>query len=332
MTHLPRIFHLSPLSQEECELVRSCAPAGVEIDFVEEANDPNWEAMLRLADAVITGGHILTADELERAPRLKAVQMRGVGWQDRVPVDELRAREIRLATCGVGTGQAVAEHALMMILALQRRLLMADAKVRSGQYIHADPTLRRASHRLSGSTVGLIGMGSTASALARLLAPMGVRGLYYSRSAFGTKGGDDCQFQRVSLETLLAESDIVSLHLPGGRETHHFIGKEELSAMKPGAILVNTARGSIVDQGALAVALESGKLGGAGLDVFDPEPPDANDSLLALPNVLLTPHIASAQNDTFIEKIKFCLDNLACFLAGGQLESEVPLEVAAPMD
>jgi len=326
-----RIFHLSPVTKDERELIEQSRPSGILIDSVEDRSDSRWEEMLARADAVITGGHVLTAADLNKAARLKAVQMRGVGWQDRVPAMELRARGIRLATCQVGTAQAVAEHALMLILALQRHLLAADLLVRSGKYIHADPDIRRVSHRLSGSTVGLIGMGRTACALARLLTPMDVRGLYYSRSSVDTNHLEASRFRRVSLATLLAQSDIISLHLPGGNQTEHFIGIDEIAAMKPGAIIVNTARGSIVDEGALTAALKSNHLGGAGIDAFDPEPPNAEHPLFALPNVIFTPHTAAAQIDTFAEKIEFCLNNLATFLAGGRLENEVSLDVTEPI-
>jgi len=300
-------------------------PSGVALDVVERAEDPRWATMLRRADAVITGGHLLTGSDVERAPQLRAVQMRGVGWQDRVPVKALRERGIKLATCQVGTGQAVAEHALMLILALQRQLLRADAEVRRGCFHHGDSALRQASHRLAGSTVGLIGMGGIGQSLARLLAPMGIRGLYCSRSPVATTTAAALGFQRVPLARLLGESDVVSLHVPGGAETRHLIGAAEIAMMKPGAIVVNTARGSLIDHSALFAALASGHLGGAGLDVFDPEPPSPNDPLLALPNVILTPHCASAQYETFVEKIDFCLGNLAHFLGGKALESEVRL-------
>lgn len=317
------IFHLASVNREERELIEASRPANVMIDVVEDAEDPRWEQMLARADAVITGGHVLTAAELNRAPRLKAVQMRGVGWQDRVPAAELQARGIRLAICRVGTAEAVAEHALMFILALQRCLLSADASVRAGRYIHANPALRKRSHRLAGATVGLIGMGRIGRELARLLAPMGIRGLYHSRTALDPTKVELHKFRHVPLETLLAESDVISLHLPGGDETRHIIGADEIAKMKPGAILVNTARGSIVDQPALTSALQSGHLGGVGLDVFDPEPPAPNDPLLAFPNVIVTPHIAAAQRETFGEKIDFCIGNLAQFLATGKLENEI---------
>src|SRR5215210_1325168 len=115
-----RIFHLAPVTPGERNLLEQLCPASVALDMVERAEDPDWVAMLGRADAVITGGHLLSAAELDRAPRLRAVQMRGVGWHDRVPVAALRKRRIRLAICRTATDQAVAEHALMLILAVQR--------------------------------------------------------------------------------------------------------------------------------------------------------------------------------------------------------------------
>lgn len=324
---VPRIFHLSPVSGSDRQLFEALCPPGIALDMVERADDPDWGERLAHADAAITGGHILTVEEIARAPRLRAVQMRGVGWQDRVPAEALRERGIRLATCPAGSAQAVAEHTLMLILAVQRHLIVADASIHAGRYRHADPALRETCHRLSGATVGLVGMGQIGQAVARLLVPFGVRGLYHSHVSLDRASEAALHFQSVSLAQLLAESDAVSLHVPGGPATRHLIGASELARMKPGAILINTARGSLVDHAALAGALQSGRLGGAGLDVFDPEPPVPDDPLFAPifahPNVIVTPHVASAQFETFAEKVAFCLDNLARFLAGGPLEHEV---------
>ncbi|HEX3349452.1 MAG TPA: NAD(P)-dependent oxidoreductase [Acetobacteraceae bacterium] len=174
------------------------------------------------------------------------------------------------------------------------------------------PALQDSFGELGGRTVGLVGYGAVARALARLLHAFECTVLVAAR----TPPPDQI---RRSVPELLAESDIVSLHVPLTPETRHLIGRDALERMKPGAILINTARGGLVDQGALIAALETGRLAGAGLDVFDPEPIASRDPLLARPDVVVTPHAAWLTPETWRRSLDVAAENVRRLAAGEAL-------------
>ncbi len=283
----------------------------------EEPLPPPREALLeaaREAEGLLT---LLTdrVDEglLSSAPRVRVVSNVAVGY-DNIDVAACTARRIAVGnTPGVLT-ETSADFAFALLMALARRVAEADAYVRAGKWKTWDPGLLLGSD-LHGATLGLVGLGKIGAAVARRARGFGMRLLYVSRSprpeleaALG--------LVRVDKATLLAESDFVSLHVPLSAETRHWLGRAELAAMKRGALLVNTARGPVVDQAALAEALAHGHLGGAALDVTDPEPLPMDSPLLRLPNVLLAPHIASASHATRGRMASMAVDNLLAALDG----------------
>ncbi|MBG6120145.1 MULTISPECIES: 2-hydroxyacid dehydrogenase [unclassified Sphingobium] len=314
---------LAPASAAMAEFVAARCPPELSLLTAAPGDDVARRAMLAQAQGAITGGHLFTAVELIEASAMRAVQLVGVGWQDRVPVAAMRDRGVRLAICPLGSAQAVAEHAVMLMLAVRRGLVQVDRAMRAGRFDSAGQRLT--AHRLAGSMIGLVGMGAIARRLAALLAPFDVTLLYWSRTRLAAEQEAALRLHFVALTDLLGAADIVSLHLPGGAETRHRIGAREIAAMKPGAAIINTARGALIDQDALVAALRAGRLGGAGLDVFDPEPPAPDDPLLALDNVIVTPHCASAQVETFADKLDFCFANLARLFASGDWNAEITL-------
>ncbi|MCL8383513.1 2-hydroxyacid dehydrogenase [Xanthobacter aminoxidans] len=316
----PRVLYLATVDERMRALLSRRCPDAFDLVLPDTAQ-ARAEA-LPTADAIVSGGEPVDEATLSLAPRLKLVHMVGVGWHDRVAWEVLKRRGIALACCPTTTADAVAEHALMLILAAQRHLSHADAAMRRGEFLHVE--LRSVSHVLRGRTVGLVGMGRIARQLAKLLRAFDVEGLCYSRSA-PDAAWQETGFRYVALDTLLETSDIVSLHLPGTPQTRHIIGRRELMRMKPGSFLVNTARGLLVDEEALVDALRSGQLGGAGLDVFTQEPPSPASALLRLPNVVLTPHIGAGQVETTGEKADFIFGNIRGFFAGQPLLEQVPL-------
>jgi phosphoglycerate dehydrogenase-like enzyme len=243
------------------------------------------------ADAVLGGARErFTRRVLESCPRLRCVAKYGLGT-DRI--DDAAATELGIVVANTPIFEAtrsVAEHALTMILALLRRIDSHDRRVRSGAWRidgYAD-----AAEDLTGKTVGIVGLGRIGRQLARLVTPFDVTILAcdpYRDDAYAAEVGATL----VPLEELLARSDVVTLHVPATPETRKLIGAEALARMRPGALLVNTCRGVVVDDGAVAEALAAGHLGGAGLDVLDPEPPPSGSPLLGLDRVILTPHVAS---------------------------------------
>jgi glyoxylate reductase len=309
----PRVFATRQLPGEALERLSR----HVDLRVWEEPLPPPREALLeaaREAEGLLT---LLTdrVDEglLSSAPRVRVVSNVAVGY-DNIDVAACTARRIAVGnTPGVLT-ETSADFAFALLMALARRVAEADAYVRAGKWKTWDPGLLLGSD-LHGATLGLVGLGKIGAAVARRARGFGMRLLYVSRSprpeleaALG--------LVRVDKATLLAESDFVSLHVPLSAETRHWLGRAELAAMKRGALLVNTARGPVVDQAALAEALAHGHLGGAALDVTDPEPLPMDSPLLRLPNVLLAPHIASASHATRGRMASMAVDNLLAALDG----------------
>lgn len=279
------LFHVAG---PHLELLRTagfevCYPDRPRLDTEEEAVE-----CLALADAVIAGGDPLSDRVLAQLTRLRVIARCGVGF-DRVDVPAATRRGIAVAITPQGNREGVAEHAMALLLAVARRVVLHDREVRQGHW--GKPQLAP----LRGKTLGLVGVGRIGQSLAQRAAAFGLRLLGYDPSA------DEAAVARVGVtlvdfETLLRSADFVSLHAPLSPQTRGLINARTLGLMKPGALLINTARGGLIVEDDLAAALRSGQLGGAGLDVLVDEPPPPDHPLFALDNVVLSPHIAA--NDT----------------------------------
>jgi glyoxylate reductase len=253
---------------------------------------------------------------IDAAPRLRVISNVAVGY-DNVDVDAATARGIPVGnTPGVVT-ETTADLAFALMLAASRRIVEADRYLREGRWRAWDPNLLLG-HDLYGATLGIVGFGAIGRAVARRAAGFGMHVLYTARTA--AKSPDDAgSARRVELPELLRESDVVSLHVPLTADTRHMIAAEELRSMKPTAVLVNTARGPVVDQPALVQALRQGWIAAAGLDVMEEEPLPAGDSLLSAPNVVLLPHIGSASHRTRERMASLAVENCLAGLAGKRL-------------
>jgi phosphoglycerate dehydrogenase-like enzyme len=319
-----RILYLNHAPEAVYAMWRRHLPPGCELITLERDDPALRLAALAEAEAVIVAPTVLTAAMVDAAPRLRLVQHQGVGWQGETPVAALRARGIRLAINPSGTGEAVAEHALALMLAALRHIPRADAALRQGSFLST--ALRPISRNLRGLTVGIVGMGRAGSAVAALLQPFAVQGLYADPAVALPEGIERALgWRRVPFGELLAASDIVTLHCPALPSTRHLIDAAALAAMRPGAVLINCARGSVVDEAALARALADGHLGAAALDVFDPEPPRPDNPLLALPNCVVTPHIAGGTREALAAKVAGAMANIGRCFAGEPLADEIDL-------
>ncbi len=309
----PRVFVTRELPGE------ALGRLGTQVDLRvwEGELPPSRDALLAEAahaDGLVT---LLTdrvdASLLAGAPALRAVSNVAVGY-DNIDVAACTARGIPVGnTPGVLT-ETTADFAFALLMGLARRVAEADAFVRAGKWRTWSPTLLLGTD-IHGATLGIVGLGAIGAAVARRARGFGMRVLYVSREPRPALEAE-LGLRRVDKATLLSESDIVSLHVPLSPATRHWLGREELAAMKPGALLVNTARGGVVDQEALIEALRSGKLGGAALDVMEPEPLPTDSPLMTLPNVLLAPHIASASHATRGRMASMAVDNLLAALEG----------------
>ena len=258
--------------------------------------------------------HVLkrcTAEMIAAAPKLRVIQKIGVGVNT-IDLDAARARSIAVCNLPGTNARAVAELTLALMLAVLRRLPRFDAAMRRGEWL--DPELQDGIGELGDRSVGLVGYGAIPRLLAPVLIALGCRVIYASRTSLPDAVGE---WRR--LDALLAEADVISLHLPLTDDTAKLIDAAALARMKRGAVLINTARGGLVDQAALTEALASGRLAGAGLDVFVHEPHDASDALFRLPNVVLTPHIAWLTTGTFDRSFALAAENCRRLAAGETL-------------
>ena len=268
------------------------------------------------ADAVVS---LLTeridAELLDAAgPQLKVVANVAVGY-DNIDVPACTERVVVATnTPGVLT-EATADIALGLILMATRRLGEAERLIRSGQAWKWGMFFLLGSS-LQGKTLGVVGMGGIGQATARRAKAFGMEIVYQSRSEIDPGIAAELGARRVDLDELLAVSDVVSLHLPLTPATRRIIDAAAIARMKPTAALINTARGPLVDEAALVEALRAGRLLGAGLDVFDREPPPADHPLFTLPNVVVTPHVAAGTVDALQAKMDACFANMRRVVAG----------------
>jgi D-3-phosphoglycerate dehydrogenase len=271
------------------EAQRIVRDAGGEVLFMRSAATED-ELVARLAAAspvhaiVLRGSPPVTARVMAASPALKVIAKNGAGV-DGVDLDEAQRRGIAVKVAAGANAQAVAEHALAMMLALARGFPMLDWRVRRGEW--ASTAHRGGDFR--DAVVGIVGFGAIGRTTARLASAVGAQVVVWRRER--KAHGFDVEHD---LDRLLARVDILSLHCQLTDQTRGLIGRRELARMKRGALLVNTARGAIVDEAALVEALGTGQLGGAGLDTFASEPLPLAHPLLAFPQVILTPHVAGA--------------------------------------
>lgn len=253
------------------------------------------------------------AQLLEAAPRLRAVSTFSVG-HDHIDLRACAQRGIPVThTPGVLT-ETVADFAWALLLACARRVVEGDHWIRRGRYHGWEPMLLLGAD-VHGKTLGLAGFGRIGQAVARRARGFGMRTLYHDPRPATQELERECGVLRVPLDQLLAESDFVSVHAALDAGSRHLIGARELALMKPGAILVNTSRGAVVDERALVRALESGRLGGAALDVFEREPL-LEPGLRQRPNALLQPHLASATRETRTRMAEMAAEGLLDSLEG----------------
>jgi len=289
------------------ERVDALPPASLRVEY-GKPDDAQLASLIRNASAlVIPAVGPKLAPSLFGAGGLKLVQVTGAGV-DRLDEAAMRKLGVPVANVPGGSNGAVAEYVVTAASLLLRRFAWADAEVKQGGYAAFRARMLADNlHGLEGLTIGLIGMGVIGLAVAQAFARSACEILYYDPAPRDARAAASLGARAVALDELLASADVVSVHVPLLPATTGLIGARELAVMKPGAILIQAARGGIVDEAALAAALRSGHLGGAAVDVYSTEPPDAGNPLLALEGeaarkLLLTPHVAGVtrQSSAFL--------------------------------
>jgi phosphoglycerate dehydrogenase-like enzyme len=290
---------------------------GLDVAVCPESDDARLFELLCDAEVLWHCLRPVDAAVLDAAPRLRLVQKIGVGVNT-IDLDRARARGIAVCNMPGTNSRAVAEHALALMLAVLRQIPRFDRDTRAGAGWGWDPDRQDGLGEICGRTVGLVGYGAVPGILAPILTAMGARVLYTARSQHA-----DARADWRTLDALLAESDIVSLHVPLTAETTAMLDAGAFARMKPGAILINTARGGLVDEPALLSALGDGRLAGAGLDVFAAEPLPTAHPLYGLPNVVLAPHVAWLTRETLDRSLEVATDNCRRLAAGEALQFQV---------
>lgn len=302
----PRILVVPPSFAEIGELARQMAPK--EFDTVVANGRAEVESVLPTVDYVVCYPSLKTGDDFFRAaPKLKLFQLLSAGYDD---VDLEAARRARVPVCNNGGANAisVAEHAMMLMLGVSRRVIWQHGNVTAGRWRGNGPAPRM--YEIFDKTLGIVGLGTIGKKVARLARAFGMRVQYYDVVRLPEHEEDALGVRFRLFGELLRTSDIVSLHVPLNATTRHMIGAAELAMLKPEAVLINTSRGPVIDEKALTRALADRKLFGAGLDVFDQEPPPPDNPLFKLDNVLLTSHFAGPAWDNQIARLRNAYDNV----------------------
>jgi len=253
------------------------------------------------ADAIIPEGELVDVALLDQAKNLKLVQT-GAAY-DNVNIEECTKRKIYVANAAGVNARAVAEHIFAFILCWYKNMALLDRSMKSGDF-----GFEYSGGELSGKIIGIVGLGNIGKEVARLAAAFDMKVLGYHRHPIDT----DLDFESTDFDTLLRISDVISVNVRLTPQTRHLIGQRQLKIMKNDAFFVNTSRGAVVDEVALAEALRTGKIGGAGLDVFENEPLPENSPLRRLNNVILTPHMASEPDALYFhaKRFKFSAENI----------------------
>jgi len=295
---------------------------GVELRPAQSKSEEEIIALAQNADAVLNCYAKMTARVIEKLDRCKIIARYGIGVDN---VDLAAASKAKILVTNVPDYcvDEVSDHALALLLALARRIATAHGAVTAGAW---DVVSHTGIRRLRGQTLGLLGFGKIAKALASKVQPLGMKVLVYDPyldAELISRHGAEA----VSLDRLLAEADAISIHVPLSSETRNIIGERELALMKSAAFLINTSRGGIVDEQALASALKEGQLGGAALDVLNVEPPPEDHPLREAPNLILTPHLAFYSRESVIELQTKAAEEVARALKGEPPRSPINREV-----
>ncbi len=302
----PRILMMeNPLSA--IEIARELAPAGMEL-VVAPLGSPAFEAALPAADFLVGfGNKAVNAAFYQRAPKLKLMQLLSAGY-DTVDIEAARGAGVPVCNNGGANSTAVSEHAMLLMLAVCRRLVWQHENVAAGRWRGNDPSQVKL-FELRDKVLGIVGLGAIGKKVARLANAFGMRVQYYDIRRVSEAEEDALSVRFKLLGEILRNSDIVSLHVPLTPQSKHMIDAAALRQMKPTAYIVNTCRGPVIDEVALTQALTDGTIAGAGLDVFDQEPPPADNPLFRLPNVIMTPHFAGPTWDNQQARFRNAFDN-----------------------
>jgi phosphoglycerate dehydrogenase-like enzyme len=330
------ILCLSPLPEMVLKGLFSMKVASEEAErltFITLRREANREELIEAvsnADCILGDYKMkitLDAEALKAASRCILIQQPSVGYQH-IDVRGAQAEGIPVANAAGANAESVAEHTIMVALACLKKLLLSHQKTKAGQWAQ-DEMANYGVFELMGKTFGILGMGRIGRQVAARAKVFGCNLIYYDARRLSDEEEAELSVEYRPLDELLADSDVISIHTPLTEETENLLNERLIAGIKQNAILINVARGGVVDEAAVARALEDGRMGGAAFDVFTTEPISPDNPLLEAPNTILTPHLAGATNESRMRIIDFAIGNIAKALAGQRPDSLVN-EVAWP--
>jgi len=321
-----KILFAPKQSDAVLEIARSLTPAGFEL-LIAEFGTPEFYAAAGQAEYYLGLARQMGGEFFRSAPNLKLVQLLSAGY-DRVDIEAARKAGVPVSNNGGANAIAVAEHTLMLILAVLKRVVRFHNDVVAGKWRVGGFDDQRV-YELSRRTLGIVGLGNIGKKVARRAAAFDMTVQYYDIARLTEAEEDALGVRFVLLPELLRTSEVVSLHVPLDDSTRHLLGAAEFAQMKPGAVLINTCRGPVVDEAALYQALKSGQVAAAGLDVLADEPPAKDHPLFHLPNVTLTPHSAGPTWENWTARFRNGFDNIQRVAAGRAPKWVIP-ELAQP--
>ncbi|MCY3543831.1 MAG: 2-hydroxyacid dehydrogenase [Chloroflexi bacterium] len=320
-----KVVFLHGLRPEIVDVITQYTPDGWTTELATAATPiDEQKAMVEDADFLLVYGARLHDDVLRAAENARLVQLLAAGY-DSMNLPLMAALEVPCANNGGANSWAVADHALLLMLALYKQLMPVEPATREGRW--NAPITGSNTFEMADKLVGVLGIGNIGRQVARRVQGFDAQVQYYDPYPLDEERERELDVRRVSLDELFRTSDIVTCHAPLTPQTRHIVNRERLAMMKPTAVLINTARGPVVDEAALTEALQNGVIAGAGLDVFEQEPVDPDNPLLRMDNVVVTPHMAGTTWNTWFRRAQFGYENMQRVWNG-----EAPQSIARDFD
>ncbi|RPJ99075.1 2-hydroxyacid dehydrogenase [Priestia endophytica] len=308
-----KIIYFEKMFTATREIINTYKSVDMEVNYWVDLNDEKREQALREANYLITASYPITRELLEKAPNVKLIQKTGSGV-DNIDLKAAAEFGIHVASTPGANSNSVVELTIGMIISLYRKLHFLDRLTKNGEWKMWE--YRTTMFEMNGKTHGVIGIGNIGRKVAQLSKAFGTNVIYYDVNRLSTEEEKELGITYVTFDNLVSQSDIISLHIPLIPETRNLISDKELNLMKSTAILVNVARGNIIDEQALAEALKCNRLLGAALDTWASEPINSDNPLLQLDNVLATPHIAGGTRDVLETVLRLSFENIRKVEAG----------------
>lgn len=301
-------------------IIQNLIPAGFELINLKEATDSEFRKNIPEADYILASGRLpINGDLLDTAPKLKMIQRTGVGL-DSIDLNALKKRNIPLYVNSGINADSVAEHTILLMLAVLKRLPSINSQIREGIWIKQENGIRN--RELKGKTVGIIGMGHIGQKVAKILSAFNVNLIYSDVCKVSEDIEKEYGLHYKPFSDLVSSSDIITLHCPLTDANRNLFNESVFDHMKKGAILINTARGGLINESDLLHALENNHLGGAGLDVFAKEPIPSSSPLLLSEKLVMTPHIGGVTYDSFRSMMQEAVNNICLYDCGKLSEIE----------